>query len=70
VAAAVQLAIALRLDPALAPLVLDASGVAPHAGLDLVRGDGYRALGRETEARHAYAAALAALSGASPPGDG
>jgi hypothetical protein len=59
--AAVHLAVALRLSPALAPVVLDVAGSAPPgrsiAALELVRGDAYRAVGHETDARRAYAAA-------------
>jgi hypothetical protein len=65
-----RLALLLRLDPALAPLIistadralmsasLDASG---HAALNLVKGDAYRGLGRELEAAAAYQQAQRAL---------
>jgi hypothetical protein len=65
-----RLALLLRLDPALAPVIistadralaspsLDASG---HAALNLVKGDAYRGLGRDLEATTAYEEALRAL---------
>jgi hypothetical protein len=64
--AAVHLAVALRLSSALAPAILDAAASAPvgHsvAALELVRGDAYRAVGHESDARRAFAAA-AVLTG-------
>lgn len=62
-AAAVQLAVVLRLDPSLAPAVLDAIGRAHSPAIELVRGDALRAAGRELEARSAYASALLAAGG-------
>ncbi len=61
-AAAVRLAVALRFGPALAPAVLDVA--AGHAGpaMDLVRGDAYRLVGHERDARVAYAAAAGGLA--------
>jgi predicted negative regulator of RcsB-dependent stress response len=65
-----RLALLLRLDPALAPVIistadralaspsLDASG---HAALNLVKGDAYRGLCREVEATAAYQQAQRAL---------
>jgi hypothetical protein len=65
-----RLALLLRLDPALAPVIistadralaspsLDASG---HAALNLVKGDAYRGLGRDLEATAAYQEAQRAL---------
>jgi hypothetical protein len=60
-AAALQLALVLRLAPALAPAVLDA--VADHDGpeLALVKGDAYRLVGHERDARLAFADAAAAI---------
>jgi hypothetical protein len=59
--AAVHLGVALRLAPALAPAILDAAAAVPigasSPALELVRGDAYRSVGHETEARRAYAAA-------------
>ncbi|MFP5343582.1 MAG: hypothetical protein ACLGIJ_11785 [Candidatus Limnocylindria bacterium] len=55
--AALQLALALRLAPALAPAVLDALGEDDDPGLALLRGDAYRLVGHEREARRAYARA-------------
>jgi len=55
--AAVRLGLALRLAPALAPAVLEATAGARGAALALIRGDAYRLAGREAEARHAYAIA-------------
>lgn len=69
--AARRLAVLLRLDPALAPVILSvadrAAAVPPSAGGDpaavhLVRGDAYRILGRENEAAAAYRQAHQALS--------
>jgi hypothetical protein len=54
-AAGVQLALVLRLTPALAPAVLDLVGDDHRPGLALVRGDAYRLVGRELDARRAYA---------------
>ncbi|HYM84129.1 MAG TPA: hypothetical protein VEY67_08265 [Candidatus Dormibacteraeota bacterium] len=66
---AAHLAIALRLAPSLAPDILGATETVAggwlvdpaSAALDLVRGDAYRLLGREVEARRSYAAAAATL---------
>jgi hypothetical protein len=63
-AAAVPLALALRLDSTLAQAVVDllTGGGDPGLGeptLALVRGDAYRLLGREADARRAYAQAVA-----------
>jgi predicted negative regulator of RcsB-dependent stress response len=71
--AALRLSVLLRLDPALAPVILSAADRALAASipsgqtastLHLVRGDAYRFLGRETEAAAAYRQAHQAL----PPG--
>ena len=48
---------ALRLAPALAPAVLEATEGARAANLTVVRGDAYRLAGHEPEARLAYAVA-------------
>ena len=70
-AAAGRLAVLLRLDPALAPIILSAADraaatVAPGSGdlaaIHLVRGDAYRLLGRDNEAAAAYQQAHQALS--------
>jgi hypothetical protein len=55
VGAAVRLALVLRIAPALAPAILDIVGDRHDPALALVRGDAYRAVGRELEARQAYA---------------
>ncbi len=55
--ATVHLGLALRLDPSVALAVLEIAGTHAGAGLDLVRGDAYRLIGHETEARHSYASA-------------
>jgi hypothetical protein len=55
VGAAVRLALVLRIAPALAPAILDVVGDRHDPALALVRGDAYRAVGRELEARQAYA---------------
>jgi tetratricopeptide (TPR) repeat protein len=57
--AAIQLAVAVRLAPLLAPAILELADDYRSPGLDLVRGDALAALGRETEARRAWADALA-----------
>jgi hypothetical protein len=65
-----RLAILLRLDPALAPMIISlaerAAAAATHdaatyAALQLVRGDAYRTIGRELEATDAYQEAMRAL---------
>ena len=60
--AAIHLGLVVRLAPALAPAVLSVIGEANDAGLLLVQGDAYRAVGHETEARRAYAAARVAAT--------
>jgi hypothetical protein len=75
VAAATQrLGVLLRLDPALAPIILSAadraaSTTAPGSGelsaIHLVRGDAYRVLGHDIEAAVAYQQAHQALAGGS-----
>jgi hypothetical protein len=55
--AAVHLGLALRLDPSLAPRVLEGLEHADAPQLAFVRGDAYRLMGREREARRAYAGA-------------
>ena len=63
--AALQLALVLRIAPALAPAVIDVIGDRHDPGLAFVRGDAYRLVGRELDARRAYADA-ARPAGASP----
>jgi hypothetical protein len=60
-AGALHLALALRLAPAFAPAVLDA--LAPYEGpeLALVKGDAYRLVGHERDARLAFAEAAASI---------
>jgi hypothetical protein len=53
--AALQLALVLRIAPALAPAVIDVIGDRHDPGLAFVRGDAYRLVGRELDARRAYA---------------
>ncbi len=53
--AALQLALVLRVAPALAPAVLDLIGDRQDPALGLLRGDAYRLVGREIDARRAYA---------------
>lgn len=67
--AAVRLALVLRVAPALAPAVIDLVKGRTERGLVLVRGDAYRLVGHEREARQAY---IEAARGASwpPPGPG
>ena len=64
---AIRLAVILRIAPALAPAVLDATGGRRGPALDLVRGDAYRLVGHETAARKAYAAAARAAAQPPPP---
>ncbi len=60
--ASLRFALALRLAPALAPAILEATDGVVGPGISVVRGDAYRLVGRETEAKRAYASA--AWSGA------
>jgi tetratricopeptide (TPR) repeat protein len=55
--AAFRFGLALRLAPAFAPAVLEATEGARAANLTIVRGDAYRLAGHEPEARQAYAVA-------------
>ena len=66
-----RLALVLRFDPALAPVILsmaDRALMAPGdrqqglVALHLLRGDAYRGLGREVEAADAYQESMRALS--------
>ena len=61
--AALQLALVLRIAPALAPAVIELVGERHDPELAFVRGDAYRLVGRELDARRAYADA------ARPAGD-
>ena len=60
--ATLRFALVLRLAPALAPAILEATDGVPGPAVNIVRGDAYRLVGLESEARRAYAAA--AWSGA------
>ncbi len=55
--AALRFGMALRLAPALAPAVLEATAGARGASLLMVRGDAYRLAGHEMEAQEAYVGA-------------
>lgn len=55
--AALRFALALRLAPALAPAVLEATDGLVGPAIHVVRGDAYRLVGLELEAKRAYAAA-------------
>lgn len=55
--AVLRFALALRLAPALAPAVLEATDGIAGPAISVVRGDAYRQVGLEAEARRAYAAA-------------
>ena len=72
--AAVHLGLVIRLAPALAPVVLDLVGADRDPVLAFVRGDAYRLVGRETEARLAYADVARPMAidapAAQPAGDG
>jgi tetratricopeptide (TPR) repeat protein len=52
--AVLHFSLALRLAPALAPAVLEATDGARGAALTMVRGDAYRLAGHEAEAQQAY----------------
>ena len=56
-AATIQLALVLRVAPALAPAVLDMIHDREGPSFELIRGDAYRLVGREEEARRSFAAA-------------
>jgi tetratricopeptide (TPR) repeat protein len=56
-AAAIHLSLVLRLGPALAPAVLDLVAERSERSLAMVRGDAYRLVGRELDARRAFAEA-------------
>lgn len=61
--ALVRLALVLRLDPTLAPAVLDAIALRREPEALLIRGDAQRLLGRHLEAEAAFDAAAAGLEG-------
>ena len=65
--AAVRLGLVLRVAPVLAPAVLDLIEGRTERGLALVRGDAYRLVGREIEARHAFTEAARGGSWPPPP---
>ncbi len=74
-AASQRLSVLLRLDPALAPVILSSADRAAEAAtagspdlaaIHLLRGDAYRTLGRDTEAAAAYQQAHLALAGGPP----
>jgi hypothetical protein len=52
--AAIRLGLVLRITPALAPAVLDVIEGRTEPAIALVRGDAYRLVGRELEARRAF----------------
>ena len=60
-AGALHLALALRLAPALAPAVLDALAPYDAPELALVKGDAYRLVGHERDARLAFAEAASSI---------
>ena len=68
---AIQLALALRASPALAPAVLDLARDQTGPAFDVIRGDAFRLVGREGEARRSFAAAAtrAGWRGTAPPPD-
>lgn len=55
--AVLRFALVLRLAPALAPAIIEATAGATGPAFNLVRGDAYRLIGFESEARRAYAEA-------------
>jgi len=62
-AAAIRLAVVLRIAPEMAPAVLDVLSGATGSSIELVRGDALRLAGREADARQAYARAAAQIGG-------
>ncbi len=60
--AALHLAVALRLSPALAPAILSTVGGTPGPAYDMLRGDAFRIVGHQSDALRCYAAAAVALS--------
>lgn len=68
-AAAVRLAVVLRLAPHLAPAVLEVVEDADGPLIDLVRGDAFRLVGRATEAERAWRTAAGQLSRIAPARD-
>lgn len=60
--AALYLAVALRLSPALAPAILSTVGGTAGASFDLLRGDAFRIVGHQSDALRCYAAAALALA--------
>ena len=64
--AALHLGLVVRVAPSIAPAVLAAIGETPDAGLQMVRGDAYRVLGRELDARRAYELAMSSAGAPSP----
>jgi tetratricopeptide (TPR) repeat protein len=67
--AAVRLGLVLRVAPVLAPAVLDLIEGRTERGLALVRGDAYRLVGREIEARRAFTEAAHGGSWPPPPAE-
>jgi hypothetical protein len=55
--ATLRFALVLRLAPALAPAIIEATDGVAGPAIDVIRGDAYRLVGLEAEARRAYAAA-------------
>jgi tetratricopeptide (TPR) repeat protein len=55
--AVLRFALALRLAPALAPAILESTDGLAGPAISVVRGDAYRLVGLESEAKRAYAAA-------------
>lgn len=67
--AAVRLGLVLRVAPGLAPAVLDLIDGRTERALALVRGDAYRLVGRELDARRAFAEAARGGAWLAPPPD-
>jgi hypothetical protein len=67
--AALHLGLALRLAPALAPIVLQVLESHDGPALALVRGDAHRIVGHEHDARLAFARVAAAIPGGGPSPD-
>jgi len=65
--ALLRLALILRLDPTLAPAILDAIVVRTEPAAAILRGDAQRLLGRHLEAEAAFASAADGLAGGREP---
>ena len=67
--ASLQLSVALRLSPALAPAILELIAGADGPVMELLRGDAYRIVGHEGDARVAFASAASSVAASVIPPD-